>query len=223
MAVYLGIDTSNYTTSAAAFDDVSGCVFQKKMLLPVKSGERGLRQSDACFIIHSSSGRSFLLLSTSAVSLILSARHMLRVMQRARICRALPSDSIPRSASHLPWACRFMNSRIRRVMSRRLSIRAGILNFLTASYRVPCLRRNDRALLVRPNEEKLLNIDIIGRTLDLNAGQAVDRVGVAMGLKFLRAQNSKNWRSKAKKYSSRNPASRAQTAAFRVLKTSASI
>lgn len=49
MAVYLGIDTSNYTTSAAAFDDVSGCVFQKKMLLPVKSGERGLRQSDAVF------------------------------------------------------------------------------------------------------------------------------------------------------------------------------
>ena len=40
------------------------------------------------------------------------------------------------------------------------------------------------ALLVRPDEEKLLNIDIIGRTLDLNAGQAVDRVGVAMGLKF---------------------------------------
>ena len=68
MAVYLGIDTSNYTTSAAAFDDVSGCVFQKKMLLPVKSGERGLRQSDACFIIHSSSGRSFLLLSMSAAS-----------------------------------------------------------------------------------------------------------------------------------------------------------
>ena len=68
MAVYLGIDTSNYTTSAAAFDDVSGCVFQKKMLLPVKSGERGLRQSDAVFIIHSSSGRSFLLLSTSAAS-----------------------------------------------------------------------------------------------------------------------------------------------------------
>ena len=79
------------------------------------------------------------------------------------------------------------------------------------------------ALLVRPDEEKLLNIDIIGRTLDLNAGQAVDRVGVAMGIKFLRAQNSKNWRSKAKKYSSRNPASRAQTAAFRALKTSASI
>lgn len=79
------------------------------------------------------------------------------------------------------------------------------------------------ALLVRPDEEKLLNIDIIGRTLDLNAGQAVDRVGVAMGLKFLRAQNSKNWRSKAKKYSSRSPASRVQTAAFRALKTSASI
>lgn len=40
------------------------------------------------------------------------------------------------------------------------------------------------ALLVRPDEEKLLHIDIVGRTLDLNAGQAVDRVGVAMGLSF---------------------------------------
>ena len=44
---YLGIDTSNYTTSAAIYDSDSGTVVQKKMLLPVKAGERGLRQSDA--------------------------------------------------------------------------------------------------------------------------------------------------------------------------------
>ena len=46
---YLGIDTSNYTTSAAIYDSDSETVVQKKMLLPVKAGERGLRQSDAVF------------------------------------------------------------------------------------------------------------------------------------------------------------------------------
>ncbi|MDE6132211.1 MAG: peptidase M22, partial [Oscillospiraceae bacterium] len=45
----LGIDTSNYTTSVALYDTVSGEIMQEKLLLPVKSGELGLRQSDAVF------------------------------------------------------------------------------------------------------------------------------------------------------------------------------
>lgn len=43
----LGIDTSNYTTSCALYEN--GEVIQKKLLLPVKEGEKGLRQSDAVF------------------------------------------------------------------------------------------------------------------------------------------------------------------------------
>ena len=43
----LGLDTSNYTTSAAAFDGVSGKNCSR--LLDVKEGELGLRQSDALF------------------------------------------------------------------------------------------------------------------------------------------------------------------------------
>ena len=49
MGLYLGIDTSNYTTSVAVYDSVSKQVVQSKRLLPVKSGELGLRQSDALF------------------------------------------------------------------------------------------------------------------------------------------------------------------------------
>ncbi|MBQ3904601.1 MAG: peptidase M22, partial [Eubacterium sp.] len=45
--MYLGIDTSNYTTSCALFDGKS--VVQEKQLLSVKHGEKGLRQSDAVF------------------------------------------------------------------------------------------------------------------------------------------------------------------------------
>ena len=39
-------------------------------------------------------------------------------------------------------------------------------------------------LLCRPDEQSVLDITHIGGTLDLNAGQAVDRVGVAMGIDF---------------------------------------
>ncbi|MDE6729268.1 MAG: peptidase M22, partial [Oscillospiraceae bacterium] len=49
MAYYLGLDTSNYTTSAALYHTESGEILQAKKLLPVKSGEKGLRQSDAVF------------------------------------------------------------------------------------------------------------------------------------------------------------------------------
>ena len=43
----LGIDTSNYTTSAALY--TGGKIRQEKQLLPVPKGELGLRQSDAVF------------------------------------------------------------------------------------------------------------------------------------------------------------------------------
>ena len=49
MTVVLGIDTSNYTTSAALYDLKTGELWQKKKLLPVKEGALGLRQSDAVF------------------------------------------------------------------------------------------------------------------------------------------------------------------------------
>ncbi len=49
MSLFLGIDTSNYTTSCALYDSETGKVDSVKKLLPVKSGEKGIRQSDAVF------------------------------------------------------------------------------------------------------------------------------------------------------------------------------
>ena len=48
MKRFLGLDTSNYTTSAALYFE-GGEVIQEKKLLPVKEGQLGLRQSDAVF------------------------------------------------------------------------------------------------------------------------------------------------------------------------------
>ena len=49
MPEYLGVDTSNYTTSAAVYVSEENKIYQTKKLLPVKEGELGLRQSDAVF------------------------------------------------------------------------------------------------------------------------------------------------------------------------------
>ena len=49
MNCFLGIDTSNYTTSCALCDTSGQIIAQKKQLLPVKPGEKGLRQADALF------------------------------------------------------------------------------------------------------------------------------------------------------------------------------
>ena len=48
---YLGIDTSNYSTSLAVFDGETGRVVTKyKKILDVELGKTGLRQSDAVFL-----------------------------------------------------------------------------------------------------------------------------------------------------------------------------
>ena len=46
----LGLDTSNYTTSVAVTDaDTGEILADERILLTVKQGEKGLRQSDALF------------------------------------------------------------------------------------------------------------------------------------------------------------------------------
>ena len=47
--VIVGIDTSNYTTSFAIISKYGELIANLKRPLPVKAGERGLRQSEAVF------------------------------------------------------------------------------------------------------------------------------------------------------------------------------
>ena len=47
--LYMGIDTSNYTTSISFCDQGGQVLVNYKQLLPVKKDQVGLRQSDACF------------------------------------------------------------------------------------------------------------------------------------------------------------------------------
>ena len=181
----LGFDTSNYTTSVAAFDGVGGRNCSR--LLDVKPGELGLRQSDALF---------------AHVKRLPELVQALCASVELKDITAIGVSTRPRAVEGSYMPCFTVGLNTAKCLSSALGVplyefshQAG--HVAAAVYSSGHIELFDRefiafhvsggtteALLVRPNEEKLLNIDIIGRTLDLNAGQAVDRVGVAMGLKF---------------------------------------
>ena len=57
MSYFLGIDTSNYTTSVALFNDENNQVINLKKLLPVKEGEKGI----CCIFAKNQRGEQVLL------------------------------------------------------------------------------------------------------------------------------------------------------------------
>lgn len=90
MSDFLGIDTSNYTTSAAIYESHHNVLLQEKMLLPVKKGEKGIRQSDAVFhhTVQLPEIIDKLFTKTGKGTFPLWAFHMLRGDWKAHICRA---------------------------------------------------------------------------------------------------------------------------------------
>ncbi len=185
MPLYLGIDTSNYTTSAALYDSEQNLIVQAKKLLPVKPGEKGLRQSDAVF--H----------HTVQLPEILS---QLDIPQNA--LAGIGVSVRPRNAegSYMPcFLCgegtAQMLGQVLHIPVYRTSHQVG--HILAALYSADCLSWVERTfiafhvsggttdcVLCEPDADELMHITPLGSSLDLKAGQAVDRVGLMLGLDF---------------------------------------
>lgn len=182
----LGIDTSNYTTSAALYDTVSGEIRQEKLLLPVKKGELGLRQSDAVF--H----------HTKQLPIVIE-----RLFEDIRVIPDAVGVSVrPRNTDGSYMPCFLCGeglaeaiSAVNRIQVFKTSHQVGhILAALYSAKKPEFINKRFIAfhvsggttdcLLVEPDKESILKITEIGASLDLKAGQAVDRVGVMLGLKF---------------------------------------
>ncbi len=180
----LGIDTSNYTTSCALYEN--GEVIQKKLLLPVKEGEKGLRQSDAVFY-HTA--RLWPLVEELFAG-------------REAVIDAIGVSEKPRDAEGSYMPCFLVGVNAARCIGAALgkpvygfSHQSGhIMAGLYSAKKTELVNQKFIAfhvsggttemLLVSPDAERAFDIEIIGETLDLNGGQAVDRAGVMMGLKF---------------------------------------
>jgi N6-L-threonylcarbamoyladenine synthase len=182
MSVYLGIDTSNYTTSVALYDSDTKTVIQKKKLLPVKEGELGLRQSDAVFH-HTVQLPELMdeLLSDSDIRI--SAVGVSDAPRRAEgsympcFLAGVSAATAASAATHKPLY-RFSHQQGHIMAALYSSGREELYNKEFIAFHVS--GGTTDVLLVRNG----LDVKLIASSLDLKAGQAVDRVGVMLGFPF---------------------------------------
>lgn len=188
MSWVLGLDTSNYTTSFAAMDTKSGRLVMEKKLLPVREGEHGLRQSDAVFHHVKQLGDV--------------AEAVLKALPAGEAIRAVGVSAWPRRVKGSYMPCFLVGETSARLLSGALGVplyrfshqeghvaaalySAGKTHWLKAPFYAFHVSGGTTELLsCTPDKEHILQVECIGQTLDLNAGQAVDRVGAMLGLPF---------------------------------------
>lgn len=186
MGVFLGLDTSNYTTSVAVCSEDGEILASFKKLLPVAEGQRGLRQSDALF--HHTVQLPELLRKAKEIT---SGKKLLGVGVSER-----PRDA---EGSYMPCFLAGVSAANAAVLGGEaryfgFSHQCGhVAAALYSSGREELYGHRFAAFHVSGGTTDLLlaepggapfKITRIGGTLDINAGQAIDRAGVMMGLKF---------------------------------------
>ena len=185
MSYYLGIDTSNYTTSVALYNDEDNSVVNLKQLLPVKSGEKGIRQSDAVF--HH---------TVQLPQLIKSAFDGKKITIEGVGVSTKPCNV---DNSYMP--CFLTGVSVATAIASALNVSmyefshqdGHIVAALYSSEKLDLINERfiafhvsggtSQALFVEP-DDKYFKTTLISDSLDLKAGQAVDRVGVMLGINF---------------------------------------
>ena len=184
---FIGIDTSNYTTSLAFCTEKGEVVANLKIPLAVKDGERGLRQSDAVFL-HT---KNLPLLFEEARSLFETYEPL-----------AVGVSAYPRTQEGSYMPCFLAGVSAATGVASALGVplfqfshqNGHIMAALYSGGAMEALLGREflafhvsggttEVLHVRPNGKDLA-CEIIGGASDLHAGQVIDRIGVAMGLAF---------------------------------------
>lgn len=188
----LGIDTSNYTTSAALCTLEGEVILNLKKLLPVAEGERGLRQSDAlfahtknlpeimgalsAFLDENYPEREIVAVGYSKTPRDIEGSYMPCFLSGAAVAQAVsatvgcPSYAFSHQSGHVMAAL---------YSAERLDLLEGDEPF--AAFHVS--GGTTELLLISPNESGF-SVELIGGSADINAGQAIDRTGVLMGMRF---------------------------------------
>lgn len=180
----IGIDTSNYTTSIACFDGISGENCSR--LLPVKQGELGLRQSDAVFAHIKSlpelSGRLFSHIEKAQITAV-------GVSTRPRAVEGSYMPCFLVGYSHAKLLSDALGVPLVEVSHQQGHVAAGL-------WSAGCLELMDKPhlawhlsggttelLLVEPQGKNVVCTKI-GGTTDISAGQLIDRTGQLLNLPF---------------------------------------
>ena len=180
----LGIDTSCYTTSVACFGG-SGVLYDGRIVLPVRQGERGLRQSEGVFL-HTRQlpplvEEAFAAVSPSSIAAVACSRapvdradsYMPVFLTGLGVARALaaslgvPLHLLDHQSGHIRAAL-IWNEKLAQAPFYAVHISGGTTDLLSVRMKAP----------------GALSIEPLGRSEDLHGGQLVDRVGVHLGCSF---------------------------------------
>lgn len=189
--LFCGIDTSNYTTSAALCDEDGNIVANIKIPLPVKAGERGLRQSDAVFahiknlpeitqkLKDAMGNRTLTAVAVSSKPRDAEDSYMpcfLSGVSAAGMLAAgadVPLYHTSHQQGHIMAAYATSGAETDKIIKRY----GSFIAFHVSGGTTECV-------LVTKGSNEEFAIELLGGTADLNAGQAIDRVGVTLGIKF---------------------------------------
>ena len=186
-ACFVGFDTSNYTTSAAVCTFEGEVIANIKAPLPVREGECGLRQSDAVF---------------AHVRNLPGVCEALKDAVRPYQVLAVGYSARPRSAEGSYMPCFLAGQAAAQAFAAALDVPTfdfshqdgHIMAALYSSGHMDeWMQRPFAAFHVSGGTTEVLSVtppeeafsgELVGETEDLNAGQAIDRIGVMMGLQF---------------------------------------
>lgn len=186
MSVFFAVDTSNYTTSTALYDHASGDLRQCKRLLPVRQGAIGQRQSEAVFghvkalgdIVEDLVGKDGVSVCAIGVSTAPEYRQGSYMpcflagqmaAKTAAVLAGVPLFCFSHQAGHIAAAA---------FGAHRLDLlQAPFLAFHVSGGTTRCVR-------VQPDPEQIVVTQPVSESLDLHAGQVIDRVGAMLGLPF---------------------------------------
>lgn len=178
--IFIGIDTSCYTSSAACVC-IDGILADKRRLLSVKLGDRGLRQSDGVFQ---------------------HTRNMIELMPE--LLNGIDADRLGgigvsirpsgRENSYMPV---FL---VGKLLAETVGASRGVpvFGFTHQQGHIRASLMGNEELISKPfyafhlsggtsdllAVDEALNVERIGGSSDINAGQLVDRIGVKLGLSF---------------------------------------
>lgn len=180
----IAFDTSNYTTSIAYFDGRSG--HNESQLLPVRSGELGLRQSDAVFHHTKSlpdlSSRLFSSVSPEQVTAIGVSTRPRAIAGSYMPCFLVGYSHAKLLADALGLPLFTCSHQQGHVAASLWS--SGRLDLLSAPHLAWHLSGGTTELLLVEPFENNVRCTRIGGTTDISAGQLIDRTGQLLGLPF---------------------------------------
>ncbi len=179
MSTHLGIDTSNYTTSTALFDGEN--VIHSKKLLAVKEGNLGLRQNEAVFQ---------------------HVKQLPKLLKELSIgdVKSIGVSDKPRNIEGSYMPCFMVGNSFALSLGQALNVPVNCFShqqghIAAALYSCGRLDLLDKAFIAfhlsGGTGEGLVStngvyskLELVSKTLDLSPGQAVDRVGLMLGLNF---------------------------------------